>query len=448
MIEERFNDEGVAVVFAGGVKVGSHVVTVEMVEGEIAWSFFDILGLSNEEEEGDSQFVLLDLDSCEAKENHDEVISVMFVDTVVASRVDGQRRIWLEQVDRLADPSKFVFSYAMLGDWSSSSFFRSELSRRLCKPLFLSGHKVRSDADADFIAELFRSAKGFDELSDIVRAAFGELCAAFSEHDVVVLFNHPPSSEDMIHDHYLVELAKLCGGAVVFELPLPPTDVVSRLEPSVFVAPSLYALQGLASSKADTVIIHPGGGNAVDAHGDELRIVAANRLDPDKSPLLLLRAVSILKARFGDSIELQVAGSGILENDLKRAAAELGVSDCVTWLGHVADVPRMLRGAVFVNPSDFPQTWAITNLEAMSSGAVVIGFVRGGPGEYMENGVNCVVPKEHSPEGIAEALGAVLHDAELRGGLREEGKRTVEEGELTMGNMASKYARLYRYLVS
>ena len=41
------------------------------------------------------------------------------------------------------------------------------------------------------------------------------------------------------------------------------------------------------------------------------------RLDPDKSPLLLLRATAIVKERFGvGGFELVVAGAGSLAADL------------------------------------------------------------------------------------------------------------------------------------
>lgn len=142
-----------------------------------------------------------------------------------------------------------------------------------------------------------------------------------------------------------------------------------------------------------------------------------------------------------------VAGAGSLAEHLKQAAEELGVSDCVVWLGQVDDVQGLLESAhVYVNPSAFPQTWAISNLEAFSAGAAVVAFDRGGPGAYLEDEENCVVPKTHSPHGLADAMLRLLGDDELRRKTVEGGKKTVREGGFTMKEMVEKYARLYKGL--
>ena len=77
----------------------------------------------------------------------------------------------------------------------------------------------------------------------------------------------------------------------------------------------------------------------------------------------------------------------------------------------------------------------------------MVAFDRGGPGEYLENGSNCIVPQEHSPQGLADSIVRVMEDDELRRKVVEGGKRTVREGGFTMGEMVEKYARLYKRLI-
>ncbi|GMH72794.1 hypothetical protein TrLO_g7006 [Triparma laevis f. longispina] len=315
----------------------------------------------------------------------------------------------------IADGIKVGTHLVQAGEDRESRFFKILKEVESVQVSIFNGHLVKSDSDAEKIASMFRDAVKFDDLGVNLQTAFGELCSAFSENDIAVLFNHAENSE--IHDHYLIDLAKLCGvKKVVMDLPLEPRKLIGGLEVDVFVAPSFYVRDNevFRESEVPFAVIRPGGGADNDRRENEMcggstvRVVMVARLDPDKSPMMLLRAAEILKDWCDDKrVVFDVVGTGILEEELKHVAKELGVDECVNFLGAMASegVEVALEKAdIFVNPSFFPQTWAIANLEAMAAGAAVIAFKVGGCAEYLIDGENCKVPREHGGEALAEAI--------------------------------------------
>lgn len=81
------------------------------------------------------------------------------------------------------------------------------------------------------------------------------------------------------------------------------------------------------------------------------RIVAIGRLSPEKNYQVLLRAAALMP-----DVEVQVIGAGPDEGVLKSLAADLNVTDRVTFLGHRSreETLRLLADAdVFVQPSLF-----------------------------------------------------------------------------------------------
>jgi len=137
---------------------------------------------------------------------------------------------------------------------------------------------------------------------------------------------------------------------------------------------------------------------------DIVDIAAIMRLDPDKGALLLLKGLSHIE-NVCNRVEVKIAGEGDMREDLVRAARELGLGSCVEFLGplNVNGVRRLLtQSHIFVNPTTYPlTTWGIANLEAMAAGLATIAYAVGGTKEYLEDGVNCIVPQ---PSGRGLAL--------------------------------------------
>src|SRR5581483_5286466 len=86
------------------------------------------------------------------------------------------------------------------------------------------------------------------------------------------------------------------------------------------------------------------------------------------------------------------------------------------------------RADALLFPVRWDEPWGLVPLEAMAVGTPVIASGRGGSGEYLEDGANCLI---FDPDGGAEALAArvmeLAGDEELRARLRAGGEATSAE---------------------
>jgi len=126
----------------------------------------------------------------------------------------------------------------------------------------------------------------------------------------------------------------------------------------------------------------------------------------------ILRAMQQLP----DDAVLLIAGDGDMEDAWKRLAGELGLGDRARFLGNVphAQIPAYIRAAdVFVLNSEY-EGLSHTLIEVATLGtATVCTGVCGNP-EVVEDGVHgfTVPPKDDT--ALAEAIGKLLADKELR----------------------------------
>ena len=100
------------------------------------------------------------------------------------------------------------------------------------------------------------------------------------------------------------------------------------------------------------------------------------------------------KSRLADGgWRLLIAGSGSLETPLRELAKALGVEDCVSFLGHVADTDSLLRDAAVLLAPAPAEPFGLSVAEAMAFGVPVVA-ARGGAhpetlgpdGRYFEPG--------------------------------------------------------------
>lgn len=91
------------------------------------------------------------------------------------------------------------------------------------------------------------------------------------------------------------------------------------------------------------------------------------RLSPEKNQTFLLKVFQAFHQSHPDS-RLVIAGSGKLEQSLRRAARELLPDEAVLWLGIRRDVPRLLQAMdILVMPSFF-EGLPLAALEAQAAG--------------------------------------------------------------------------------
>ncbi len=145
----------------------------------------------------------------------------------------------------------------------------------------------------------------------------------------------------------------------------------------------------------------------------DARVVgSAIRLEPGKGVEDLVAAFAIVSAAYPSAV-LMIVGDGTSRPTLETQATEHGIADHVRFLGFKPDPrPYILNMDVFVLPVPFGSA-SIGLLEAMAMRRpCVITF--GGEGEAVVPGENGFWAEPRTPSSIAEHVGTLLADDEMR----------------------------------
>ena len=149
----------------------------------------------------------------------------------------------------------------------------------------------------------------------------------------------------------------------------------------------------------------------------EIRIGNVARIMPEKKGQdVLIRAVARLHGRY-PQLRCYFAGEADAAHQthldgLKQLAGKLEVTDSVTFLGNVKDVPGFLASLdVFVLPSRY-EGFGISLLEAMAMGVPCIASRLDGPAEILCDGIYGELFPCGDDEALARKLEKVLSDLE------------------------------------
>ena len=112
--------------------------------------------------------------------------------------------------------------------------------------------------------------------------------------------------------------------------------------------------------------------------------------------------------------------------DTARRAAELLPEATLEIAGPGTDPLEAYRAAdAVLFPVEWPEPWGLVPLEAMSVGRPVIATGSGGSGEYLRDGVNCLLFEAGDAEALAARVRELAGSPELRARLREGGFATA-----------------------
>ncbi|TGB16301.1 glycosyltransferase family 4 protein [Streptomyces sp. MZ04] len=189
----------------------------------------------------------------------------------------------------------------------------------------------------------------------------------------------------------------------------------------------------------DEKTFHPGsGGDAVRARlglTDRPVVVCVSRLVPRKGQDTLILAMPRILAREPEAV-LLVVGGGPYEKELRKLAAETGVSESVRFTGAVPweELPAHYgAGDVFAMPCRTRrggldvEGLGIVYLEASATGLPVVAGDSGGAPDAVLDGETGWVVRGGVPEDAADRIVTLLGDGELRQRMGERGRAWVEE---------------------
>jgi glycosyltransferase involved in cell wall biosynthesis len=189
--------------------------------------------------------------------------------------------------------------------------------------------------------------------------------------------------------------------------------------------------------------------------GGRLVVGSLARACPEKGLEQLIRSLPLVAARH--DVELLAAGAVV---DAERGylgrcrelAADLGVSDRVTWLGQV-DRPgkiRLLESIdVFAMPATHPEAKGIPAIEAMTAGVPVVAPAHGAFPEMLATDAAGDAPGilhvPRDPADLARAVCAVLGDVGLAGRMGRHG-HALARARHSADGMAAGHEAIYRRL--
>jgi len=159
-------------------------------------------------------------------------------------------------------------------------------------------------------------------------------------------------------------------------------------------------------------------------------LFAAGRLVRKKGFEYLIDALPLVHA----PVQLVIAGTGDLDQELRARAAAAGVADRVRFLGDVTQdaVASWFASAdIAVVPSVRDASGNVdglpnTVLEALASGTPVVATQAGGIASAIDDGRTGTLVAERDPDALATAIAALLADPARRAALGAAARATVE----------------------
>jgi glycosyltransferase involved in cell wall biosynthesis len=112
---------------------------------------------------------------------------------------------------------------------------------------------------------------------------------------------------------------------------------------------------------------------------------------------------------------------------LDELAAQLGVTDAVTFTGEREDVPELLAALDLLLVPSWQEPFGRTVIEGMAMGRAVLATAQGGPAEVIRDGVDGRLLAPRDPDRWASAARWLLADrsalSAIEGAARESARR-------------------------
>lgn len=163
---------------------------------------------------------------------------------------------------------------------------------------------------------------------------------------------------------------------------------------------------------------------------DEFALLSVGELIPRKNHEVVLRALAVLKqAEELDGIQYVICGRGALEQELKSLAAELGLTEHVSFLGYRKDIPAICASCDLFVFMSHQEGLPVALMEAMACGLPVVCSAIRGNTDLIETGVTGLLA-EKTPQSVAAAIQIMRENPELREQAAAAARKKVREFDL------------------
>ena len=177
------------------------------------------------------------------------------------------------------------------------------------------------------------------------------------------------------------------------------------------------------------------------AEGKPLRLVCVGRLIQRKAQDDIITAVARLRDA-GQSVELDLVGTGDEEESYRRLAENLGVADIVRFRGYV---PRDRIAEAYASAHVFVlashnEGMSVSMLEAMAAGLPLVVSRTGGTEELVVEGENGFVFEPGDVDTIVERLRFLAREHDRRAAMGAASRRRSRE--FTWDAVTARYAEM------
>ncbi len=161
---------------------------------------------------------------------------------------------------------------------------------------------------------------------------------------------------------------------------------------------------------------------------DRFVMLCASRFAEDKGHRYLIDSVKRLTELSAVPFTLVLAGDGPLLEPARTQVKELGLEDCVKFIGFRKDMKNLYKGSdLYVNSSQH-EALSFLIIEAMAAGLPVIATDMGGNSDIVNDEAGCGLLVEYdNPDSMAVAMKCFLEDPAFAVKCRENALKTVEE---------------------
>jgi len=175
-------------------------------------------------------------------------------------------------------------------------------------------------------------------------------------------------------------------------------------------------------------------------------LLSVGRLDPQKDPLSLVRAVGRLAPSRPD-LHLLLVGQGTLEMEIAQAAADAGIADRVHLAGWQPDIAGIMSSSDLLVLASLWEGLPNVLLEAGASGLPIVATRAEGVSEIVDDGVTGRLVTIGDDQALADAIDRVLSDPTSSAASAARLQQRVAE-DFTWPAVVAQYADLYRSLLS
>ncbi|HEX4209689.1 MAG TPA: glycosyltransferase [Candidatus Binataceae bacterium] len=175
------------------------------------------------------------------------------------------------------------------------------------------------------------------------------------------------------------------------------------------------AIERAAISAEDAAAIR----RELDTPANATVIIQTSRMEAWKGHELHLRALKNLRDLPGWVVWFvggaQRQAERRYQSRLERMSTQFGIAERVRFVGHRADVPRLLRAAdIYCQPNRGPEPFGIVFIEALAAGLPVVSVDFGGAREIIDQSCGALVPPNEAGTLAAVLRKLILEPRERR----------------------------------